>query len=80
MQVHVGNLSRHISDEQFAELVRPYGVPVSFHVPRDPTGRGLGYGLLDYENVEHARAAIAGLHGKDIDGQILSATTPKQSG
>ena len=74
MQVYVGNISRHISDVQFHELVLPFGKPDSFSVPREPSGRGKGYGLLDYANPDHARAAIAGLHGKDIDGQILNAS------
>ena len=74
MQVYVGNLSRHITDVQFGELARPFGKPDSLSVPRGPGGRGKGYGLLEYVNVENGRAAIAGLHGKDIDGQILNAS------
>ena len=74
MKVYVGNLSRHISDMQFNDLVLPFGKPDSLSVPRDPSGRGKGYGLLEYANPDHARAAIAGLHGKDIDGQILNAS------
>ena len=74
MQVYVGNLSRHISDVQFMDLASPFGAPDSLSVPREASGRGKGYGLLDYANADHARAAIAGLHGKDIDGQILNAT------
>jgi len=79
MQVHVGNLSRHISDLQFSDLVMEFGKPDSFSVPREPSGRGKGYGVLKYANADHARAAIAGLHGKDIDGQILNASvTPRE--
>ena len=74
MQVYVGNLSRHISDRQFHELVSPFGKPDSVSVPREPSGRGKGYGVLEYANPDTARAAIAGLHGKDIDGQILNAS------
>ena len=74
MKVYVGNLSRHISDMQFHDLVLPFGKPDSLSVPRDPRGRGKGYGFLEYANPDHAHAAIAGLHGKDIDGQILNAS------
>jgi len=73
-QVYVGNLSRHISDMQFMDLVLPFGEPVSLSVPREPNGRGKGYALLEYANPDQARAAIAGLHQKDIDGQILNAS------
>ena len=74
MQVYVGNLSRHISDGQFRDLVLPFGTPDSLSVPRETRGRGKGYGLVEYANPDHARAAIAGLQGKDIDGQILNAS------
>ena len=73
MQVYVGNVSRHISDAQFGDLVLPFGTPVSLSVPRDASGRGKGYGLVEYANPDQARAAITGLHGRDIDGQILNA-------
>ena len=77
MQVYVGNLSRHITDAQFHDLVLRFGKPDSLSVPREPGGRGKGYGLLEYANPDSARAAIAGLHGKDIDGQILNARAAK---
>jgi RNA recognition motif-containing protein len=73
LQVYVGNLSRHISDIQFNDLALPFGMPDSLSVPREKNGRGKGYGLLEYANADHGRAAVAGLHGKSIDGQILNA-------
>jgi RNA recognition motif-containing protein len=58
MQVYVGNLSRHITDKQFGDLVSPFGKPDTLSVPREQNGRGKGYGLLEYANP---------------DGQILNA-------
>jgi RNA recognition motif-containing protein len=78
-QVYVGNLSRHISDAQFHALALPFGNADAVSVPRDPaTGRGKGYGILEFSEPEHARAVIAGLHGKDIDGQILNASEARR--
>ncbi|HEY8134035.1 MAG TPA: RNA-binding protein [Thermoanaerobaculia bacterium] len=75
MKVYVGNLSRHISDAQFHALALPFRNADSVNVPRDvPSGRTKGYGFLEFSNPDHARAVIAGLHGKDIDGQILNAS------
>ena len=75
MKVYVGNLSRHISDAQFHALALPFGNADSVNVPRDVgSGRTKGYGFLEFANPDHARAAIAGLNGKDIDGQILNAS------
>jgi cold-inducible RNA-binding protein len=74
MRVYVGNISRHISDNQFRALSLPFGNADTVNVPRDvESGRTKGYGFLDFTNRDEALAAIAGLHGKDIDGQILNA-------
>jgi RNA recognition motif-containing protein len=66
--------SRHISDKQFRALSLPFGNADSVNVPRDvASGRTKGYGFLEFADGDEALAAIAGLHGKDIDGQILNA-------
>jgi RNA recognition motif-containing protein len=36
MQVHVGNLSRHITDKEFSDLVSSFGKPDSLSAPRWP--------------------------------------------
>jgi len=75
MKVYVGNLSRHISDAQFHALALPFGKADSVSIPRDvESGRSKGYGFLEFANPDHGRAVIAGLNGKDIDGQILNAS------
>jgi len=75
MKVYVGNISRHISDKQFHALALPFGNADSVSVPRDiESGRTKGYGFLEFANRDDALAVIAGLHGKDIDGQILNAS------
>ncbi len=75
MKVYVGNLSRHISDAQFHALALPFGKADSVSIPRDvESGKSKGYGFLEFTNPDHARAVIAGLNGKDIDGQILNAS------
>jgi cold-inducible RNA-binding protein len=75
VKVYVGNISRHISDVQFHALALPFGNADSVSVPRDgESGRTKGYGFLDFANADHALAVIAGLNGKDIDGQILNAS------
>jgi cold-inducible RNA-binding protein len=74
MRVYVGNISRHITDKQFHALALPFGSADSVSVPRDvASGRSKGYGILEFANRDEALAAIAGLNGKDIDGQILNA-------
>jgi RNA recognition motif-containing protein len=75
MKVYVGNISRHISDEQFHALALPFGNADSVSVPREiESGRTKGYGFLDFADPADALVVIAGLNGKDIDGQILNAS------
>lgn len=73
MQVYVGNVSRHITDAQFREMVAHFGMPGALQVSRDPNGRGKGYAVVEFADPDEARAAVAGLQGKDVDGQILNA-------
>ncbi len=75
MKVYVGNISRHISDKQLHALALPFGNADSVSIPRDAeSGRTKGYGFLEFANRDEALAVIAGLNGKDIDGQILNAS------
>lgn len=75
MKVYVGNISQHITDDQFHALALPFANAESVNIPRDvQSGRTKGYGFLDFANAMDARAVIAGLNGKDIDGQILNAS------
>ena len=75
MKVYVGNISRHMSDDQFHALALPFGKADSVSIPRDvESGRTKGYGFLDFENAVDAHAVIAGLNGKDIDGKMLNAS------
>ena len=75
MKVYVGNISRHITDQQFHALALPFGNADSVSIPRDvESGRTKGYGFLEFANPADALATIAGLNGKDIDGQILNAS------
>jgi RNA-binding protein 39 len=75
IKVYVGNLSRHITEAQFQELVLPFGKAEAVSIPREEEGgRGKGYGFLEFADRADARAVISALNGKDIDGQILNAS------
>lgn len=86
MKIHVGNLSKKITDSQLNELATPFGTLVSASVAMDrSSGTSKGFGFLEFGNADEARAAITGLHGREIDGQSLevsearrrSPTTPR---
>ena len=82
MKLHVGNLSKQVTDAQLNELASPYGKPVSAQVATDRTsGTSKGFGFVEYSSDDEARAAIAGLDGREVDGQSIkvSEARPRNS-
>jgi RNA recognition motif-containing protein len=73
MRLYVGNLSSQINDTQLNDLALPFGKPMSANIARYLIGgSSKGFGFVDYVNAEEGRAAIAGLNGKDVHGQVLT--------
>jgi len=72
MRLHVGNLPKQITDVQLGELAAPYGTLVAVTVATERTsGTSKGFGFLEFSNADEARAAIAGLDGREVEGQSL---------
>ncbi len=75
MKVYVGNLPRQITDAQLSELAAPYGKPISAVVITErSTGASKGFGFLEFATAEQGKAAIAGLDGRDVNGQALKVS------
>ena len=78
MKLHVGNLPKKITDTELNELAKPYGTLVSANVATERnSGESKGFGFVEYSNADEARAAITGLHGRDMNGQILAVSEAK---
>lgn len=72
MKLYVGNLSKQVTDQQLNELATPYGTLVSANVATErSSGESKGFGFIEYNNADEARAAITGLNGRDVNGQAL---------
>ncbi len=81
MKVYVGNLSNEINDAQFADLVAPFGTPNSVNLIKDRvTGASRGFGFVEYPNDDQAKAAIAGLNGKQVGGRALKVNESQPKG
>lgn len=73
MRIYVGNLSEKITDAKLHDLALPFGKPDSANVARELVGgASKGFAFVEYRMAEEARAAIAGLDGKNVDGQTLN--------
>ena len=78
MKLYVGNLSTQITDAQLNDLAKPFGTLVSANVATDrASGASKGFGFIEFSNAEEARAAIAGLDGRDVNGQAIKVNEAK---
>ena len=72
MKLYVGNISKQTTDAQLNALATPFGTPSNARIAKDKvSGESRGFGFVDFTNDDEARAAIAGLHGKEVDGNVL---------
>jgi cold-inducible RNA-binding protein len=78
MKLHVGNLPKQVTDAQLNDLAVPYGTPVSANVATErKSGESKGFGFIEFSDETEARAAIAGLDGRDVDGQSIKVSEAK---
>ena len=71
MRLYVGNIARTSTDDQLKALMAQFGTPESARIAREKSGEPRGFGFVEFANEAEARAAIAGLDGKDFNGQTL---------
>ncbi len=78
MKLYVGNLSFNTSESQLREMFAAHGDVASAALVMDrETGRPRGFGFVEFSNDEHARAAMAALAGKNVDGRDLTVNEAK---
>jgi RNA recognition motif-containing protein len=78
MKLYVGNLSFKTTEAQLRDLFAQYGEVSSAQLVMDrETGRPRGFGFVEFTNDEQARAAIAALHGQNVDGRDLTVNEAK---
>ncbi|XP_055000574.1 polyadenylate-binding protein 4-like [Sorex araneus] len=69
--VYVKNLGPAVDDARLRQLFAPFGQTLSVKVMRDGAGRSRGFGFVSFARPDAARGAVAGLHGRALDGQPL---------
>jgi RNA recognition motif-containing protein len=75
MRIYVGNLSKEVTDPQLNELAAPFGKLTSASVATERlTGTPKGFGFLEFAEEKDAQAAIAGLNGRNVNGQVLKVS------
>jgi cold-inducible RNA-binding protein len=72
VKLYVGNLPYNTSEEDLKELFGAYGAVASVNLINDrETGRSKGFGFVEFDSDDEAKAAIEALNGKDFGGRAL---------
>ncbi|BBA33198.1 RNP-1 like RNA-binding protein [Methylocaldum marinum] len=80
LRIYAGNLPADMTENEFTELFAAYGRVRSIELARDIfSGRCRGFGFVEMEGHE-ARAAIAGLNGRNIRGNHLRVSEERPRG
>lgn len=78
MKMYVGNLSFSTTESQLQALFTPHGTVTSASLVMDrETGRPRGFGFVEMPNDAEAKAAMAALGGKNVDGRDLTVNEAK---
>jgi len=82
-KLYVGNLAYGITNSELEDMFAAHGSVQSAQVIMDrDTGRSKGFGFVEMESDQEARAAIAALNGKELEGRTLTVNEarPKEEG
>ena len=71
-KLFIGSLPYSTTDEELEQLFAAEGTVASAKVIFDrETGRSKGFGFVEFENDDEAKAAIEKLNGSDFNGRSL---------
>ncbi|HZY85408.1 MAG TPA: RNA-binding protein [Gemmataceae bacterium] len=77
-KLYVGNLTYEVTDSALEQLFAPHGTVQSAQVIMDrDTGRSKGFGFVEMGSDQEAKAAIAAMNGKEVDGRALTVNEAK---
>ena len=72
-KLFVGNLSYNMTDDQLNAVFAPYGKIVSANIVFDKfSHRSKGFGFVEFETEEEAKAAMQALDGSEQEGRNMA--------
>ena len=70
MNIHIGNLSNDVSEEDLRQAFESFGQVISARIIKDKyTGQSRGFGFVEMPEQSQAQAAIKSLNGKELLGK-----------
>lgn len=81
MNIYVGNLSYQSSEADVRKAFEAFGKVTSVSIISDQyTGKSKGFGFVEMPDANEAKAAIAGMNGKDLNGRALNVNEARPKG
>ena len=78
MKIYVGNLSWNADESDLRDAFSAHGEVTSVQIITDrESGRSRGFAFVEMENDEEAKAAIAAVDNKEIDGRQVKVNEAK---
>jgi RNA recognition motif-containing protein len=78
MNIYVGSLSFELSEAELKQAFEAFGAVASARIIMDRySGRSKGFGFVEMANDAEAKAAIAGMNGKDLKGRKVTVSEAK---
>src|ERR1700742_4113635 len=72
-KLYVGNLSFNTTQQSLQSAFSPHGsVAEVALITEKETGNSRGFGFVTMSTPEEAQAAVAAMHGADLDGRALT--------
>ena len=79
MKIYVGNLSYTVTEDDLRKDFEAFGQVTSVSIIKDKfSGQSKGFGFVEMASGDEAKAAIAALNGKDMNGRNLNVSEARE--
>jgi RNA recognition motif-containing protein len=77
MKLHIGNLSKDVTNEDLTTEFAPVASPTTLEIVKDQGGVSKGYGFAEFSTDEAAQAVITSFNGKEMRGQAITVAVAR---
>lgn len=79
MKLFVGGLPFSTTEDELRDAFAPFGTVASVKIINDrETGRSRGFGFVEFDSDDEAKAAVAGLDSKELGGRTIHVSEARE--